>query len=199
MFSGIIKEIGRVDNIIKTDGKITLEVAAPLLLKDAVIDDSIAVNGVCLTVVHLSANTATFEILPETIARTSLGDLVIGGEVNVESSITLQDKIGGHMVQGHVDDVVIIKSIQANGAALDITFTGNSAYTDMLVEKAYIGLDGMSLTITAVEENTFSVMIIPHTFNNTVVKNWQVNTKVNMEVDIINKSIYKYIKALEKK
>jgi riboflavin synthase len=198
MFSGIIKEIGKVVNIIKSPDKITLTIAAPLSLEKAVVDDSIAINGVCLTVVSLAENTAAFEVLPETISRTSLADLEIGSEVNTEESLTLADKIGGHMIQGHVDDVVIIKNMQKNGAAIDITFEGNPKYMAMLVDKAYIGLDGMSLTIVSVQDNTFKVMIIPHTFNNTIVKNWQVGSKINMEVDIINKSIYKYIKAMEK-
>ncbi|MCL2567145.1 MAG: hypothetical protein FWE18_03495 [Alphaproteobacteria bacterium] len=99
----------------------------------------------------------------------------------------MADKIGGHLIQGHVDDVVIIKDMQKNGDALDITFEGNPHYMAMLVEKAYIALDGMSLTIVSTSHNIFKVMIIPHTFNNTIVKNWQIGSKVNMEIDIINK------------
>ncbi len=199
MFTGIVKEIGKIIEIKKSSDIIKLKVYSPIIFKDAEIDDSISINGVCLTIIEISKDIALFDILPETINKTNLSFLKANDLVNVESSLRFNGKVGGHIIQGHVDETVIITDIEKDGEAKKITFTGNPVYMDMLVEKAFISLDGISLTIISVTKETFQVMIIPHTFTNTVVKNWKIGSKVNMEVDITNKSIYKYMQLLKDK
>ncbi|TWP26237.1 riboflavin synthase [Apibacter muscae] len=199
MFTGIIKQQSKIISLDKSEDIIKLTVESDQLFQNAAVDDSIAVNGVCLTITQLQENKASFDVLPETIERTNLSLLKVGDVVNTEDSMTASTRIGGHFVQGHVDTTSTITKVEEDGEAYDIYFTCDKKYLNMLVEKAYIALDGMSLTITAVTPEFFKVMIIPHTFSQTIVKNyWKVGYQVNTEIDILNKSIYKYINDIQK-
>ncbi|TWP28080.1 riboflavin synthase [Apibacter muscae] len=199
MFTGIIKHQSKIISLEKSEDIIKLTVESDQLFQNAAVDDSIAVNGVCLTITQLQENKASFDVLPETIERTNLSLLKVGDVVNTEDSMTASTRIGGHFVQGHVDTTSTITKVEEDGEAYDIYFTCDQKYQNMLVEKAYIALDGMSLTVTAVTPEFFKVMIIPHTFSQTIVKNyWKVGYQVNTEIDILNKSIYKYINDIQK-
>jgi riboflavin synthase len=199
MFSGIVKELGTVMEIINNTGKTVLFVQGNVNLSysKVKVNDSIAVNGVCLTVVEVLKDVAVFEVLPETLRKTNLCMLSKNMHVNLEDAITIADKIGGHNVQGHIDCTATIVETYKDGDAIVTVFSLPKEYADMLVPKAYIAIDGMSLTIVSVNKDTFSVMLIPHTVNVTVASLWRVGSIVNIEVDILNKSIWHYLKNLE--
>lgn len=202
MFTGIIRILATVVALEKTQGKTVLKVAGPF--NNPEVDESIAINGCCLTVVaaEKSENKAegnphwllSFDVLPETISKTALNDLKIGEEVNAEESLTYgTSKVGGHMLQGHVDVTATLTNITPEGDSFIYTFDLAAPFVNMLLPKCFIALDGISLTVTAVTKTHFSVMIIPHTRKYTVAKNWSVGSLINVEVDILNKSIYSYM------
>ncbi len=200
MFTGIIQEIGKVIKIDKQTGKTVISIEFDSV-KNSKIDDSISVNGVCLTIIKIENGVAHFDVLIETIKRTTLNNLLVGDSVNVEISATLSSKLGGHMVQGHVDCYGEIIETKENGDALECYIKVPSNICEMIVEKAYIALDGISLTIVSVDykNNVFSVMLIPHTRKITIAKFFKQHYFINVEVDILNKSIFNYLKIFMEK
>lgn len=196
MFTGIVKELGTVEKIILEQGKTRLSIKAKNVLNTASVDDSIAVNGCCLTVVELKDNTASFDVLPETLSKTNIGLLKEFDTVNLEDSVTLQTKLGGHIIQGHVDCTARIISYEQQGDSTLFSFSLPNKFLAMMVPKAFVSIDGISLTIVNVTDSYFSVMIIPHTKNITIASSWNINSLVNIEVDIINKSIFQYLSKL---
>lgn len=196
MFTGIVKELGTVKKVIREQGKVHLCVTAKTVFNNATIDDSISVNGCCLTVVDLKSNVASFDVLPETLNKTNIGLLKEDDIVNLEESLTLQTKLGGHIIQGHVDCTARVISYEIQGESTIISFSLPKHFLDMMVTKAFVSIDGISLTIVDVTDTYFSVMIIPHTKQITIAGYWKVNTLVNIEIDIINKSIFQYLNKL---
>ena len=189
MFTGIIEGRGRIAALRRRGNDATVRVACTLDLTETQIGDSIAINGVCLTVVSLDAHAFTADISHETLARTTLGQLLVGGEINLERALRVGDRLGGHMVQGHVDGTGRVKAIVPSGDATDWHFECPLELMDEIVEKGSICVDGISLTVNGVTESGFQVTIIPHTAEVTSLGAKRVGDAVNLETDIVGKYI----------
>jgi riboflavin synthase len=190
MFTGIVEELGRVRAITPNEGGARIEIAAAAVLTDAEIGASIAVNGCCLTVVALGEGCWAADAVIETLARTNLGDLQTGDPVNLERPLRLADRLGGHLVQGHVDATGTIRARepQADGSML-ITFDAPADVTRYVVHKGSITVDGISLTVAAVVAGGFAVAVIPHTQAVTTLGAKPVGARVNLEVDMVAKYV----------
>lgn len=185
MFTGIVEEVGSVASV-PADG---LAIAAAEVLKDIKLGDSIAVNGVCLTVKSFDAKSFTVDVMPETLRRTNLGRLRTGDRVNLERAVALGGRMGGHLVQGHVDDTGSVSSINVEGAALLMSFAAPPGVMRYVVPKGFIAVDGVSLTIASREAGTFTVSLVGYTREHTVLGARKTGDVVNLEVDIIAKYV----------
>jgi riboflavin synthase len=185
MFSGIIEEVGTVQSF---DGA-TLVVVADRVLDDLKVSESIMVAGACLTVVNTSGTTFTVETVPETLDRTNFGDLKPGTHVNLERALRYGDRVGGHMVQGHVDGVGTVRSIVVDGNSMVIVFAAPENIIENVVEKGFIAVDGTSLTIVGRNADSFSVAIIPFTFDKTTFGERSEGSRVNLETDVTAKYV----------
>ena len=163
MFTGIIEEIGTIKNIRRGGKSVVLEVRADKVLRDLQVGDSIATNGVCLTVISFSAEAFCTDVMPETMSRTNLGCLRSGSRVNLERALTLSSRLGGHIVTGHVDGTGEIRSKERDDNAVWVTIAASPDVLRYVVEKGSIAIDGISLTVAAVGDTSFSVSLIPHT------------------------------------
>jgi len=193
MFTGIIEELGTVAGIEALPDAARLSVYGPRVVKDAVHGESIAVNGVCLTVVTTDGDTFTADVMRETLDRSALGALAVGDPVNLERAATLGTRLGGHLVQGHVDGVgtVLERRPAAHWEVVAIALpAGLSRY---LVEKGSITVDGVSLTVTDVSDDRFSVSLIPTTLELTTLGRKGIGVPVNLEVDVIAKYVEKLV------
>lgn len=199
MFSGIIQELGRVEKISIKDNIKTFSIKFNNSIK-CNIGDSVAINGTCLTVTNIdnNINTASFDAVPETLIKTNLDSLKESSYVNTELSLGFGDKIGGHMVQGHVDEKGIIKDLQDVGGAWLIEISASNEFLNYLVKKGFVTIDGMSITVVDILKDSFSVTLIPHTIEVTIAKNYTKGSIVNLEADATGKYIYKYIQGLNK-
>ena len=197
MFSGIVEEMGVVTHVDHQKDKSILTIRVQKCLDTVIIGDSIAVNGVCLTVVRIVGDSFIFEAMPETLRLTNLKDLAIGDYVNAERAMTALSRIGGHLVQGHCDGTTTIESIEHDGCAIKVWFKKLDRYTDCFIPKGYISIDGMSLTLVDSTPEFFSICFIPHTQSITIVQNYRVGTLVNVEVDHIVKTIALVLKGKE--
>jgi riboflavin synthase len=196
MFSGIVEAIAIITAIDDIDGCKQFTITHAANLADLNIGASMAVNGVCLTITEYTDTTFKVTAVPETLRLTNLGLLNIGDLVNIERSLTLNTRIGGHYVQGHVDGVGKILEIATdNSAALLVKISLPEALAKYVVAKGYITLDGMSITVIKAEPTWFTVTFIPHTQNVTNVNRYCVGTSINIEVDIMGKYIEKLIGA----
>ncbi|MFH1622106.1 MAG: riboflavin synthase [Candidatus Omnitrophota bacterium] len=187
MFTGIIQEIGKVAYFSRYQKSQNLRVRSKIIVPRAKIGDSISVNGVCLTVTKIKADILNFDLLPETINLTNLGLLKFGDSVNLEESLTKTDKISGHFVTGHIDCLGTIKKkgMIKNNCSFEITIP--KKFMNLLVPKGSVSIEGISLTIVDVYRDSFTVYIIPHTFNNTILGQKVISNKVNIEFDILAK------------
>lgn len=199
MFTGIIEEVGTVKQINKGPKSIALSVHAHKVLKDTQLGDSIATNGVCLTVTNLTNNSFTVDVMYETLNRSTLKTLTIGSPLNLERALTLNTRLGGHMVSGHVDGVGVIKQIIKEDIAHVYTIETTKELTKYMIEKGSIALDGISLTLIHVSDDAFKVSIIPHTMQGTTWVNKKVMDQVNIEVDLIGKYVEKFVTNSESK
>ena len=191
MFTGIIEELGTVVRLDDLADAARLTVRGPQVVSDASVGDSIAVNGVCLTVAHLDSQGFTADVMAETLARTTLGAVTPGEPVNLERPVTLSTRLGGHMVQGHVDGV---GTVIARHSAQHWDTVRISAPTEVLryvVEKGSIAVDGTSLTVAGVDDSSFTVSLIPETLARTTLGHRAVGHQVNLEVDIMAKYVEK--------
>lgn len=189
MFSGIVEEMGCIINLTAQSGLLSLDIASVKCMVDLSVGDSISVNGVCLTICAKKKNSFTVEAIPETLKLTNLGVLKVGEKVNLERSITASSRIGGHFVQGHVDGTTSIKRIEHEGNSLKMWFHKPSFCQECFIPKGYISIDGMSLTLVDIGIDEFSICLIPHTQKNTVVQDYQIGTRVNVEIDHITKTV----------
>ena len=187
MFTGLVEELGIISKITQTE----IWIEASVVMKDLGIKDSISVNGACLTVVDLKENTFRVDVVPETLSRTDLGYLAIGDKVNLERSAQLGGRLGGHIVQGHVDGTAAITSIVQDGTSWSIEFQIPNTLSRYIVEKGFICVDGASLTVVNCDEKSFSIALIPYTKDNTVLGLKRVGSTVNIETDIIGKYLEK--------
>lgn len=189
MFTGIVEEVGSIKNI--GDGKITI--AAKKVLEDVNLGDSIAVNGICLTVASFDETSFTADIMPETVRRTSLSVTKENSSVNLERALTLSSRLGGHIVSGHIDGVGEIVSLTIEKNALLMKIKADKSILKCIVEKGSIALDGISLTVVIVTANDFTVSLIPHTREITNLKEKKQGSLINIETDIIGKYVEKLL------
>lgn len=194
MFTGIVEELGRVAAIQELpDNAIRITIEGPIVLSDANLGDSICVNGVCLTVADQNGDQFTADVMSETINRTTIGDLLTGSQVNLERPVTLSTRLGGHLVQGHVDAVGVVSAREHSENWDVVTITPPKELLKYVVEKGSITIDGTSLTVSAVTNSTFSVSLIPSTLDKTTLGIRQIGDRVNLEVDILAKYVEKLV------
>jgi riboflavin synthase len=189
MFSGIVEEMGAVTVLRKSLAGARLTILASTVMDDLKIGDSVSVNGICLTVVSRSERDFSVEVSPETLSVSTLGGFAVGMPVNLERAMKLNERIGGHLVAGHVDGVGVIRSRQQDSNAIVFTIGAPPEILRYCVAKGSITVDGISLTINAMTEQGFSVAIIPHTAKVTILGLKQVNDPVNLESDLIGKYV----------
>ena len=199
MFTGIIEEVGKVVNIKKGAKSSILTIQGRKIFEDLKIGDSVAVNGVCLTVTSFSKNIFIADVMNETLMRSSLGGLSNGSLVNLERAMAANGRFGGHIVSGHIDGTGSIIKIQRDDNAIWYTITTSDNLMKYIVEKGSIAIDGISLTVAKVDCKSFSVSIIPHTAKETVLSHRSVGDNVNLENDIMGKYVEKLINLRDKK
>jgi len=185
VFTGIIEELGTVSQVQPT----RLVIKARKTLEGTGIGDSISVNGVCLTVVELSSGRFAVEVVPETLRRSTLGLLRAGDQVNLERPLALGGRLGGHLVEGHVDNTGTIVSERPEGGAIVVRIQTTRDVLRYVVEKGFISVDGISLTVVEKDQDSFSISLIPHTRQNTTLGKKRAGDTVNLEVDIIAKYV----------
>lgn len=189
MFTGLIEEVGTVQEI-RTSGKaIHMKLRAPSILADVALGDSIAVNGICLTVTHFDGGSFTVDVVPETMRRTTLHELSVGSPVNLERAMAMGKRFGGHIVSGHVDGIGRIVEILDEDIAKVVRVSAPPEVLRYLVEKGSITIDGVSLTVMDVAGDSFRISVIPHTWQVTVLRHRRVGSVVNLECDIIGKYV----------
>ena len=188
MFTGLVQGVGAVAGMERSDAGARITIETPLVAELSA-GDSIAINGVCLTVVELNGGSFAAEAMNETLARSSLGDLAPGSEVNLELPLRATDRLGGHVVQGHVDGVGTIEEASADGFARRIRVEAPADVLRYVVEKGSIAVDGVSLTVTGVDERSFTVSLIPETLQRTNLGEAVAGRRVNLEVDVLAKYV----------
>lgn len=189
MFTGLIERIGVVRELRRSAGSAILTVSAPFADDSYRGGESIAVNGACLTVIAFGDGIFRADVSPETLACTTLGAAPAGQQVNLERALRLGDRLGGHMVSGHVDAVATLAACRNDGNAQRLTFALEAKQNRFLVEKGSVAIDGISLTVNSVEAESFTVAIIPHTLQNTTLARMKVGQRVNIETDLIAKYV----------
>ncbi|MEW5009706.1 MAG: riboflavin synthase [Cycloclasticus sp.] len=186
MFTGIIQAIGQIKRVEQRQGDVRLTVAtAGLDLADAALGDSIAVNGVCLTAIELSPGQFVADVSNETLSTTTVGDTAVGTRVNLECALQAQTRLGGHLVSGHVDGVGRLIERKADARSVRFTFAMPAEIARYVAQKGSICIDGISLTVNTVDDESFSVNIVPHTLEMTTLGDRQEGDSVNLEVDVI--------------
>lgn len=195
MFTGIIEETGIVKRVIKGIKSSILEIEGNIILEDMHIGDSIAVNGVCLTVTKKEGRIFTTDVMTETIQRSTLEWLKIDDKVNLERAMAANGRFGGHMVAGHIDGTGEIKACKEEENAVRITITAKEKETRYIVEKGSIAIDGISLTVANVDDDCFEVCVIPHTKEHTTLLHKKIGDVVNIECDVIGKYIEKLMRS----
>jgi riboflavin synthase len=188
MFTGIIETIGIISDIKKDQGNVHLTIQTNIT-NELKIDQSVSHNGVCLTVIEIFDNKHVVTAIQETINKTTLGLWQIGDKVNIERAMKLGDRLDGHIVQGHVDQTAVCTSIQEKSGSWEFTFEYDTALNNITIEKGSITVNGTSLTVVNSAKNSFSVAIIPYTYENTIFHTFEIGTKVNLEFDVVGKYI----------
>lgn len=194
MFTGLIEEVGKVEGIVKRADGLNLVIGCNKVIEGTKLGDSIAVNGVCLTVTDLKGGLITFDVSKETIKRTNLSKINIKEAVNLERAMMVGNRFGGHIVQGHVDTVGYISSIKPTGEHTEFLIEIPFDYVDYVIEKGSIAVDGISLTINYIDKNRVKLNIIPHTFKNTNLMYRKTGDSVNLEFDIVGKYVVEMIR-----
>ena len=198
MFTGLIEDVGTIDSLRLGRKSASLSVKTNLSLRPMELGASIAVNGACLTVVKKTSRTFTADVSPETLKRTNLAMLGVDGLVNLERPMRLQDRLGGHLVTGHIDGVGVIESIERRAEFTFFTVQVPARLGILLVSKGAIAVDGISLTINECSRRSFSVAIIPFTLQHTNLRVRRVGDKVNLETDLIGKYVHQFWKQRNK-
>lgn len=193
MFTGLIQEIGTVEGVRQTSSGLQVTVQAPETAAESAVGDSIACSGVCLTVEELTDNGFEVHAGSETVQRSTAGTWSRGTRLNIEPALRPSDRLGGHIVQGHVDCVGTCETVRPVGETTEYTFSIPDDFRPYIVEKGSIAVDGISLTITEISGERFSVAIIPHTMTNTTLGDLSPNSQVNIEVDILAKYVQRML------
>lgn len=195
MFTGLIEEIGEVEAIIKSTRSARITIKADQVLEGIKLGESISTNGVCLTVTSFSSSSFIVDVMAETMRSSNFNNLSPGTKVNLERALRACDRLGGHMVSGHIDGVGIIKNYDQEDNAVWITIASSTEILKYIVTKGSIAIDGVSLTVAYVDEAEFKVSIIPHTKEKTTLLYKKIGDKVNLECDVIGKYIEKFLRA----
>jgi riboflavin synthase len=193
MFTGLIQQVGTVKSLSKSGGSAALTINLGQLANQAKTGDSIAINGSCLTVSKLAGASATFDVSGETLAKTTLGKLAPGTKVNVELALRADDRFGGHFVLGHIDNTATIRKIEKKGDFSTFTFAAPKDLLDQMIPKGSVTIDGISLTIAELNPDGFTVAVIPQTLKETTLGQAKINQKINIEIDIITKTVRRYL------
>lgn len=201
MFTGIVEEIGVIKKITKGVNSEKLLIQCNKVLEETKLGDSICTNGVCLTVTDINDHSFQADVMTETLLRSNLGNLTLGSEVNLERALTLSSRLGGHIVSGHIDGVGKIVSLKRIDNSIEVTIEAKLSILKYIIEKGSITIDGISLTVTYVDNKAFKVCIIPHTGENTILLKKKVGESVNLECDILGKYVERLLsfKVEEKK
>jgi riboflavin synthase len=194
VFTGLVADLGTVSDVVATPDGVRLQVATSLAAELSE-GDSVAVNGVCLTAVSADEQAFTAEVMNETLRRSSLAEVSAGGRVNLELPLRAQDRLGGHVVQGHVDGVGAVSGVEDDGFARVVTIDAPPELLRYVVEKGSIAVDGVSLTVSSVSPDTFAVSLIPETLERTNLGAAAPGTPVNLEVDVLAKYVEKLVKV----
>jgi len=189
VFTGIVRERGRVAAVEGGADGVRLRIEAPRTAAQAAVGDSVSVNGVCLTATAVEAGAIAFDAVPETLQRSSLGQLGPGDEVNLEPALRAGEPLGGHIVQGHVDGVGRVRSLEPEGEGARLTVDAPPELLRYCVEKGSITIDGVSLTVAGLGEDAFSVALIPHTLAETTLSALGPGAEVNLEADVLAKYV----------
>jgi riboflavin synthase len=193
MFTGLVEELGKVKAVARGAKSVRLTVTARAIMGDVKLGDSIAVNGTCLTVVEYGDNWFTADVMPETVERTALAGLKNGDTVNLERTLRVGDRLGGHIVSGHIDGVGTIKAKEENDNAVVVRIAAPAAVMRYIVAKGSVAVDGISLTVVAAGPDWFTVSLIPHTAAVTTLGIKGVGAPVNLEADVIGKYVEKLL------
>ena len=196
MFTGIVETIGIIEGVEPGDDLTRLVVGAESIADGMKLGDSVAVNGGCLTVTSIRDGRFAFEAIPETMERTSLGDLKVGARVNLERAMRAGDRLDGHIVQGHVDGVGTVRKVIQDGNDVRLQIDCDPELADCVVEKGSIAVDGVSLTVAALLPSGFEVALIPHTLEVTTLSDRQPHDRVNLEVDVLGKYVKRYLERV---
>lgn len=198
MFTGIIEGFGTIRSVSRTGGGMRMDIQADLPLKNVHIGHSIAVSGACLTVVEVEENTFKVDVAPETLSKTTLGQIKVGDRMNLERALCLGDRLDGHLVTGHVDGIGQVKAKLPAGNAILFTFGVPEEHSRYIVRKGSVAVDGISLTVNACDRMSFEVSIIPHTAAITTLGFKKVGDKVNIETDLIGKYVERFTQHFAK-
>jgi len=196
MFTGLIELVCTVKSVRRRGDDALLVVDLGELGQDSKLGDSIAINGVCLTIAKLEGSFTTFELSAETLAKSTLGKLQTSSQVNVERAIRASDRFGGHLVQGHIDGTATIKAIDRRGEFADMKFVAETELLEAMIVKGSVAVDGISLTIANIDQTSFSVALIPETLKKTTLGKAKIGDCVNIETDIIVKTIKKQLEKI---
>jgi riboflavin synthase len=197
MFTGLVEEIGKVQSIVKSAKSARITIKASKVLEDVKLGDSISTNGVCLTVTEFDAKSFIVDVMAESMRRSNLNNLSPGDEVNLERALKVGDRLGGHIVSGHIDGVGTIAKYEEEDNAVWITISTSSELLKYIVQKGSIAIDGVSLTVAYVDDSVFKVSIIPHTKDVTTLLRKKAGEKVNLECDMVGKYIEKLLGVKE--
>jgi len=193
MFSGIVESLGEVTAIQKEQGNLHLTVKSPFT-NELKIDQSVAHNGVCMTIVDIKNDRYTVTAIGETLSKSNIGLLNIGDKINLERCLMVGDRLDGHIVQGHVDQTAVCKKVEETNGSWMFTFEYDASQNNVTVEKGSVCINGVSLTVVNSQDNSFSVCIIPYTFENTNFHSFKSGSIVNIEFDILGKYISRLMK-----
>jgi riboflavin synthase len=193
MFTGIIEEIGRIEGITPIAGGITIRIHSDKIIEDVAVNDSVCIDGVCLTVTNKSKNTFLVDAVGATLEKTTFHNIRADAFVNLERSVRLSDRLGGHLVQGHVNGIGSISEIKKLGENYLVKIIVPEDLEKYLIKEGSIAINGISLTIANLNRNEISISVIPHTWQNTNLKDKDVNDKVNIEIDILAKYVEKLL------
>jgi riboflavin synthase len=195
VFTGIVRELGRIESLNGESAGIRLRVVAPVTASLTAAGDSVAVNGVCLTAVDVEGGVLAFDAVPETLRRSSLSRLAEGGSVNVEPAVRAGEPLGGHIVQGHVDGVGRVLRLEPEGEGASLTVEAPQDLLRYMVEKGSITVEGVSLTIAALAPDSFEIALVPHTLQATTLGSLAPGDEVNLEVDVLAKYVERLLGA----
>jgi riboflavin synthase len=193
VFTGIVEEVGELRSLRVGERSAVLDVTAAVVTHELAVGDSVLTDGVCLTVTSLRTGGFTADVMPETVRRTTLADRRPGDRLNLERALTLRSRLGGHLVSGHIDGVGQVASVTSEGNALVVALEAPAVVSDVSVAQGSVAVDGVSLTIVAVEGRRLTVSLIPHTAAATTLSRLAPRVRVNLEADLIAKYVYAFV------